>query len=98
MPPVAEANILCRQWLVSGRVQGVGFRWFVMREGKALSLAGTVRNLADGRVQVTARGEAAALDELGARLGQGPRGSRVTDLSTAPGHLGASVNGFHVEY
>jgi len=98
MRRVAAESMLCRQWLVSGRVQGVGFRWFVMRAGRDLALAGTVRNLPDGRVEVTARGEAAALDELAGRLRRGPRGARVTDLAVAPGHLGEGVEDFHVAY
>ena len=76
----------------------MGFRWFVLREGGALSLDGTVRNLPDGRVEVVARGEAAVLDDLAARLRRGPRGARVSSLEEAPGHLHDSVKGFYVGY
>jgi acylphosphatase len=98
MRAVADTSMICRQWLVSGRVQGVGFRWFVLREGGALSLDGTVRNLPDGRVEVVARGAAGVLDDLAARLRRGPRGARVSSLAEAPGHLHDTVNGFHVGY
>jgi acylphosphatase len=64
-------------FLVQGRVQGVGFRWFVQREASELTLRGWVRNTEDGDVEVLAAGEAADLDELRASLKRGPRGSRV---------------------
>ncbi len=98
MRAVAETNMICRRWLVDGRVQGVGFRWFVLREGGALSLDGTVRNLPDGRVEVVARGHRAALDDLAARLKKGPAAARVRSLQEAPGRLHDMVNGFHVEH
>jgi len=64
-------------FLVRGRVQGVGFRWFVQREASALELHGWVRNTEDGHVEVVARGDAAPLDLLRQALRRGPRGSRV---------------------
>jgi acylphosphatase len=68
-----------RLW-VSGRVQGVGFRWFVRHVARELSLTGRVRNLPDGRVEVEAAGNGPALDALRQRLRQGPPGARVTRL------------------
>jgi acylphosphatase len=65
------------RYLVHGRVQGVGFRWFVMRAGSRLGLEGYVRNLPDGTVEVVARGEQAALNELEGSLGRGPTLARV---------------------
>jgi len=64
-------------FLIQGRVQGVGFRWFVQREAAELALRGWVRNTEDGHVEVLAAGEPADLDELRASLKRGPRGSRV---------------------
>ena len=64
-------------FLIQGRVQGVGFRWFVQREAGELELRGWVRNTEDGDVEVVAAGESADLDELRLSLKQGPRGSRV---------------------
>lgn len=64
-------------FLVQGRVQGVGFRWFVHREASELELRGWVRNTEDGDVEVVAAGDAADLAELRANLRRGPRGSRV---------------------
>ena len=64
-------------FLIQGRVQGVGFRWFVQREASELDLRGWVRNTEEGDVEVVAAGKAAALDELRSSLKRGPRGSRV---------------------
>jgi|SRR3569623_868403 acylphosphatase len=67
-------------FLVQGRVQGVGFRWFVHREASELDLRGWVRNTEDGDVEVVAAGSAEDLDELRHSLRRGPRGSRVDHL------------------
>ena len=67
-------------FLVRGRVQGVGFRWFVHREASELDLRGWVRNTEDGDVEVVAAGDVADLAELRASLRKGPRGSRVDNL------------------
>jgi acylphosphatase len=67
-------------FLIQGRVQGVGFRWYVHREASELDLRGWVRNTEDGEVEVVAAGEAADLAELRASLRRGPRGSRVDRL------------------
>lgn len=68
-----------RMW-VSGRVQGVGFRWFTRKAAQELGLLGQVRNLSDGRVEVEVAGTAEGLTAFRARLRQGPPGSRVNDL------------------
>jgi acylphosphatase len=62
---------------VRGRVQGVGFRWFVVREAAALGLRGYARNRPDGSVEVVAAGDAASLDRLVARLRVGPPAAAV---------------------
>lgn len=66
-----------RRWVVSGRVQGVGFRAFAARTARNLGLDGGVSNLPDGRVLVVAQGPAHALDRLEAALWEGPRFARV---------------------
>jgi acylphosphatase len=65
------------RYIVSGRVQGVGFRWFVMREATRLDLAGYVRNLPDGSVEVVAEGPPAGLASLESALRHGPPAARV---------------------
>ncbi len=69
-----------RRWLVRGRVQGVGFRYFAKREAEALSVTGWARNLDDGRVEVFGQGSPGALDTLQGRLWQGPRWAEVRDV------------------
>ena len=68
---------MVRHYLIRGRVQGVGFRWYVHREAAALNLKGWVRNTEDGHVEVVAAGDAETLVELQAALHKGSRGSRV---------------------
>ncbi|MBI3963079.1 MAG: acylphosphatase [Deinococcus sp.] len=66
--------------IVSGRVQGVGYRGFVRDKALALGLAGYAENLADGRVEVVAEGQLAALDSLLRWLQQGPVHARVEEM------------------
>lgn len=68
------------RFLVSGSVQGVGYRYFVLVRAGAIGVNGWVRNLADGRVEVVARGSKEALESLADSLQQGPRHARVTDV------------------
>ena len=63
---------------VRGKVQGVGFRWFVRERARALGLTGWVRNRDDGSVEVLAMGDDASLRQLRALLGTGPSGARVS--------------------
>ena len=63
--------------VVHGRVQGVGFRWFVREQARRLDLAGTVRNETDGTVHVEAEGPAHAIAQLRDRLRAGPPGAEV---------------------
>lgn len=65
-----------------GKVQGVGFRWFVAESAKELALTGWVRNLEDGRVEGEAEGPADKVNELLARLNRGPRSARVEKVET----------------
>ena len=67
-------------FLVQGRVQGVGFRWYVNREASELGLRGWVRNTEEGDVEVVASGDEADLAELRSSLRRGPRGARVDRL------------------
>jgi acylphosphatase len=69
---------------VRGRVQGVGFRWFVHREASELQLKGWVRNTEDGDVEIVVAGEPESLAELRASLHRGPRGSRVDKVIEHP--------------
>ncbi len=79
--------------IIRGRVQGVGFRYFVRVEARALDLLGRVRNLSDGAVEVEAEGSEPALQKLLAIARTGPRNARVTEVheewSEGPPRFGA---------
>ena len=62
---------------VSGRVQGVGFRWFVVGKARELNLSGWVKNRSDGMVEVLAAGDVASLELLEAAIVAGPPGAEV---------------------
>lgn len=82
------------RFLVTGRVQGVGFRAATAGEAHRLGLRGTARNLADGRVEVLAAGEAHAIEALGEWLREGPELARVDSVERAavdPGALDAEA-------
>ncbi len=87
--------MVTKRFVVSGRVQGVGFRYFVVREAEALGLAGWVRNLPDGRVEVLASGEGGPVDVLEGRLWQGPPYARIAGVEVADAEPPATV-GFRV--
>jgi acylphosphatase len=70
------------QWLVSGRVQGVGFRYYVLQSAHRLGVFGDVRNLRDGRVEVRAQGPGDQVEGLLASVRRGPPGARVDLVET----------------
>jgi acylphosphatase len=72
-----EPRIAVRHYCIEGRVQGVGFRWFVHREAARLGLRGAVRNTESGAVEVMAAGSPEDLAQLRTALETGSRGSRV---------------------
>jgi acylphosphatase len=87
-----------RRFLVRGRVQGVGFRWFVEREAHMLQVAGWVRNNPDGTVEVLAQGTRDQLAGLRSRLQEGPRAARVdnveaSDTNAVPGLISFQIRG-----
>ena len=88
MSTPAESYLAVR---VSGRVQGVGFRWWVQREARELGVRGVVRNAADGSVEIEMAAEPDALDRLRALLHEGPPAARVVEVkeimaTTTPPH------------
>lgn len=83
------------RFVVKGRVQGVGYRYFALREAQALGVAGFARNLADGSVEVVAEADGALLRDLEARLREGPSFAEVASIESEPlAERGAS--GFHI--
>jgi acylphosphatase len=83
--------------VVAGRVQGVGFRYFVRQTAGRLGLAGWVRNEPDGSVRVVAEGPPAALAALELALHEGPAGAAVRDVRASRGPATGAFDGFDVE-
>jgi len=69
---------------VRGRVQGVGFRWFVVEKAQELRLAGWVKNRPDGNVEVAAAGDPHAVSRLESAVKSGPRGARIDEVRVLP--------------
>jgi acylphosphatase len=83
---------------VKGRVQGVGFRYFVQRHARDLGLDGSVRNLGDGGVELEATGSPEDLDRLEALIRQGPPGAHVEHVAAHRGEGEADGSGFSVRF
>ncbi|MEO5589902.1 MAG: acylphosphatase [Gemmatimonadaceae bacterium] len=79
---------------VSGRVQGVGFRWFVGTAARQLGLTGWVQNMADGTVEIAASGPSDRLEELRRRVHTGPPAAKVTSVSDLEAIAGELDNPF----
>ncbi len=75
------SDLQTRHYVISGRVQGVGFRWFVEREAAQTGITGWVRNCENGDVEVMATGTAEQHRSLRQKLQQGPRAARVDHVS-----------------
>ena len=73
--------LVSRRLLVSGRVQGVGFRWFTSERASVEGITGWVRNLPGGEVEVVAEGDAEAMERFERALRQGPGRARVDDVA-----------------
>src|SRR3981189_1176649 len=94
---LTEKPTEARRFRVRGRVQGVGFRWFVEREAHILGIAGWVRNNHDGNVEVLAQGTRDQLSGLRSRLRQGPRAARVDAVEEAEAEPVKGLNSFRIE-
>ncbi len=92
-----KQDVQCRRFVVRGRVQGVGFRWFVEREASTLGIAGWVRNNFDGSVEVLAMGTRDQLSQLRSRLRAGPRAARVDDVEESDAPPVAGLKSFRIE-
>lgn len=87
---------LSRAFIVTGRVQGVGFRWWTQREAERLGVGGTVRNRADGAVEVALAGAAAALEEMREKLVKGPPAARVDEVREVDAHGDVDAGTFRI--
>ncbi len=93
----SDSTIQARRFVVRGRVQGVGFRWFVEREAHILGIAGWVRNNTDGTVEMLAKGSPEQLKALRARLREGPRAARVDDVEEFEAQAAGPMTTFRIE-
>jgi acylphosphatase len=96
MNPI-DKPIEARRFFVRGRVQGVGFRWFVEREAHILAIAGWVRNNHDGSVEVHAQGTRDQLAGLHGRLREGPRAARVDAVEVSEASIVVELSTFRIE-
>jgi acylphosphatase len=87
---------LARRYLITGRVQGVGYRYFAVRAARELKLSGWVRNLSDGRVEAYAAGPAHRLEDFEARLRLGPASADVRALEVEEMAVDARIEGFDI--
>ncbi len=83
------------RYYVDGRVQGVGYRYFVLRQAEALGITGFARNLPDGRVEVVAEGPEEVLQRFEARLKEGPAFATVTGVERVESPPRGDA-GFHI--
>jgi len=97
MAPTEQSASSARRFRIRGRVQGVGFRWFVEREALILGIAGWVRNNSDGTVEVLAQGTRDQLIGLRSRLQEGPRAARVDDVEESEAQPIKELNSFRIE-
>ena len=86
-----------RRYLVTGRVQGVGFRWFVEREARLIGVVGWVRNRDDGAVEVLASGTNTQLGSLYDRLREGPRAARIDQVQVEDAAPFSGYKTFQIE-
>ncbi len=89
--------MISRRYIVRGRVQGVGYRWFVDHEARELGLAGWVRNNFDGTVEVLAMGSPEQHAALRGKLHAGPRAARVDEVKELPAEPVAGLTTFRIE-
>ncbi len=88
--------IVARRFLVAGRVQGVGFRFFVEDAAQREGVSGYVRNLSDGRVEALVEGDAEAVARVERALWSGPPGSRVEDVAADAVAPSGRASGFRI--
>ena len=88
---------IARRFVIAGRVQGVGFRWFTHDAAAREGIHGWVRNLADGRVEVVAEGDAESMTRLEAAIRRGPGQARVEQVEVEDHAPEGRVAGFHIK-
>jgi acylphosphatase len=93
---MSSTPIQAKRYVVRGRVQGVGFRWFVEREAHMLQIAGWIRNNPDSTVEVFAQGSREQLAGLHSRLREGPRAARVDSVDVSDAEAVTGMASFQI--
>ena len=88
---------IARKYVVSGLVQGVGYRFFAERVANQLGLRGYVKNLWDGNVEAYAIGDQVQLEEFKRRLAEGPRMARITSVQELDAPVEKKYSRFGIE-
>ena len=88
--------IVARRYLISGRVQGVGFRFFAEAQANVEGVHGFVRNLPDGRVEVLVEGDQESVDRVERALRRGPGGAHVESVAVEPVPPSGRATGFSI--
>jgi acylphosphatase len=88
--------LVARRFLISGRVQGVGFRFFVEARATAEGVHGWVRNLPDGRVEAVLEGDEASVERVQGALWRGPSGAVVDDVASEAAAPSGRATGFSI--
>ena len=88
---------IAKKFVISGRVQGVGYRFFAERWAGQLGICGYVKNLWDGTVEVYAVGDAVSLEQFKLRLAEGPGASRVSGVSESDEAVDKRYTRFMIE-
>jgi acylphosphatase len=87
---------IARRYVIAGRVQGVGFRWFTHDAAAREGIHGWVRNLADGSVEVVAEGDVESIDRLEAAVRRGPASARVERVEVEEHAPAGRIAGFEI--
>ena len=96
VPGQTDDQLITIKGFVTGRVQRVGFRWFVQQAASRCGIKGSVKNLTDGRVEFSAQGDPQQMTLFLEEVRQGPAGSRVDSLETSELPHECSFVGFHI--
>jgi acylphosphatase len=88
--------IVARRFLISGRVQGVGYRMFAEASALVEGVHGYVRNLPDGRVEALVEGDQEAVDRVELKLRRGPSGARIETFEVEPASPTHRATGFSI--
>jgi acylphosphatase len=89
---------IARYFLITGKVQGVGYRYFAMRAANQCQVCGFVRNLPSGQVEVVAEGQREAMESFKKELAAGPYHAQVTQIEEKSLEVSGGYQGFRIEY